>query len=271
MDAGAKTRFEQAATVLGLDAEAKELAWRRIADLGMTPDDPTVVFLAVAGILEKAASDVPRAAAAVSQEIENAARRAVGPVAEAAMVATRASMTRGAEAVVEGARNEIRDAAAKAFDELSARSRVKTTVLSILGVLIVAVVAAGLGYGAGRGQRVLVERQGQALALRADAEHWFDLVAANGDLAKTLRENCASGAKAAYLVQGVRACSVPLWLERPPGAAPASEALSVSAMLDWTNMPGFLWAALGVLAGVLLRKLLVEIGARGSIRWLLDL
>jgi hypothetical protein len=69
MDAGAKSRFEKAADVLEVDPATREIMWRRIADLQLSPDDPAVLFLAVAGILEKAATDIPEAVLSIPGKV----------------------------------------------------------------------------------------------------------------------------------------------------------------------------------------------------------
>ena len=87
MDEGAKSRFERAADVLGVDPAIRETMWRRIGDLQLSPDDPTVVFLAVAGILEKAAIDIPAAISSFPQKIQDGAKEAVKPLTDAAVAA----------------------------------------------------------------------------------------------------------------------------------------------------------------------------------------
>jgi hypothetical protein len=89
MDESAKSRFEKAADALGVDPAMRETMWRRIGDLQLSPDDPTVVFLAVAGILEKAAHDIPAAVATFPQQVRDAARESIDPVTTAAIAATR--------------------------------------------------------------------------------------------------------------------------------------------------------------------------------------
>ena len=84
MHPDAKLNFDRAAQALGLDPATRDLAWRRMMDIGLTPDDPTVVYLAVGGLLEQAAKTIPEAINAVPERVERAAARAVGAVAQAA-------------------------------------------------------------------------------------------------------------------------------------------------------------------------------------------
>ena len=80
----AKLNFDRAAEVFGLDPALRDQTWRRMMDLGVNPDDPLWVYLAVTGLLERAARTIPEAIDAVPERVEQAARRAVGPVAQAA-------------------------------------------------------------------------------------------------------------------------------------------------------------------------------------------
>ena len=66
----AKLNFDQAAEVLGLDPTVRDLTWRRMMDLGLTPDDPVLIYLAVTGLLEKAARTIPEAIDAVPERVE---------------------------------------------------------------------------------------------------------------------------------------------------------------------------------------------------------
>ncbi len=224
MNPEAKTRFDKAAAVLGLDEEAKTLAWRRIGDLQLSADDPTVIFIALAGVLEKAAVDVPAAMRLLPERVEEAARRAVGEVSQSATAAVRADMAETADLVVGNAKSEIQAAALAALRGLALRERVVAPLLVILLALGVGVIALGAGYGLGRADGASIDRRWQALALRADAVDWLGLISANSDVGRILRENCGAGGKAAYLAQGARACTIPLWLDGAPapvaGAGP---------------------------------------------------
>ena len=97
MDPEGKLRFDKAAAALGLDPATRDLTWRRMMDIGIRPDDPTVIYLAVAGLLEKAAQTIPEAIDAVPERVEQAAKRSVGPVAEAASAKVEAAHARLAE------------------------------------------------------------------------------------------------------------------------------------------------------------------------------
>ena len=144
--------------------------------------------------------------------------------------------------------------------------------LVILLALGIGVIALGAGYGLGRADGASIDRRWQALALRADADDWLGLISANSDVGRILRENCGAGGKAAYLAHGARACTIPLWLDGAPapvaGAGPIGWAGFLKLLSDWSLVLG---VAGGVLAGLILRKFLVALGERSSVRWLLEL
>ena len=272
MNPEAKGRFDKAATVLGLDEEARALAWRRIGDLQMSADDPTVIFIALAGVLEKAAVDVPAAMRLLPERVEEAARRAVGEVSQSATSAVRADMAETADRVVGDAKSEIQAAALVALRDVAARERLVAPLLVIALALGVGVIALGAGYGLGRADGAAIDRRWQALALRADADDWLELIAANSDVGRTLRENCAAGGKAAYVVHGARACATPLWLDGAPTPVAGPGPIGLAGFLRWVSDWALAFgAAGGVLAGLILRKVLIALGARSSIQWLVDL
>lgn len=271
MDEGAKSRFEKAADALGVDPMIRETMWRRIGDLQLSPDDPTVVFLAVAGVLEKAAIDVPAAIAAFPQKVREAANEATAPVTAAAIVAAREKVAAEIAKTVEQTRGEVRQAATIALRELSSRREDRSRFLHIAALCLAATVGGASEYAAGRADETEIRRGGEMLPARADAESWLALMRANADMTKTLRENCGVGGKSAYVVQGARACAPPLWLDGPPGA-PASVAGSRITILGWiAGLPAAALLTIGVGFGFALRKIVVEFGRRRSVRWLLDL
>ena len=269
---GAKSRFEKAADALGVDPTIRETMWRRIGDLQLSPDDPTVVFLAVAGLLEKAAIDIPAAISGFPQKVRDAAKRS-GRAVDGYGALRRREKTVAAELAktVEETKGEVRQAATNALRELSVRREGQARFLQIAGLCLVATLGGALGYAAGRADEAQIRRGGEALAARADAESWLALMRANGDMTKTLRENCGTGGKSAYVVQGARACAPPLWLDAPPGA-PANAAGRGFTFMAWiAGLPTAIWAVLGVAVGFFLRKFIVEFGRSRSVRWLLDL
>jgi hypothetical protein len=270
MDAGAKSRFERAADVLGVDPAIREIMWRRIGDLQLSPDDPTVVFLAVAGVLEKAAIDIPAAISGFPQRVQDSAKEAVKPLTDAAVAAARENVAGEIARMVEETKGEVRQAATNALRELSSRREGRARFFQIAVLCLAAALGGGLGYVAGRTDEAQIRHGAEALAARADAESWLALMRANGDLTKTLRDNCDVG-KGVYVVQGARACAPPLWLDAPPGAPANAAGRGLSVMAWVAGLPAAVWATLGLAAGALLRRFLIEFRRSRSVRWLLDL
>lgn len=265
MDENAKSRFEKAADALGVDPSIRETMWRRIGDLQLSPDDPTVVFLAVAGVLEKAANDIPTAIAAFPQKVRDAASET------AAIAAAREKVAAEIARTIEETKGEVRQAATVALRELSSRREGRGRFFQVVGLCLAAAVGGVSGYAGGRADEALIRRGGEALAARDDAESWLTLMRANGDLTKTLRHNCGAGGKGVYVVQGARACAPPLWLDAPPGA-PANGFGRKSTLLGWIGgLPAVAWATIGVAFGFVLRRIVVDFGRRRSVRWLLEL
>jgi hypothetical protein len=144
--------------------------------------------------------------------------------------------------------------------------------LVIALALGIGVIALGTGYGLGRADGASIDRRWQALALRTDADDWLGLIAANSDVGKTLRENCGAGGKAAYLVHGARACTIPLWLDGAPAPVAGPGPVGLAGLLKWVSDWALAFgAAGGVFAGLVLRKILMALGARSSVQWLVDL
>ncbi len=160
MNESAKSRFEKAADTLGVDPATRETMWRRIGDLQLSPDDPTVVFLAVAGVLEKAAQDIPAAVAAFPQQVREAAQQSIEPVTAAAIAATREKIAAEIARTVEGTKGEVRQAAAIALRELYSREESRARFLSIAGLCLIAAFAGALGYFAGRMNEAEIQRGG---------------------------------------------------------------------------------------------------------------
>lgn len=267
---GAKSRFEKAADALGVDPALRETMWRRIGDLQLSPDDPTIVFLAVAGVLEKAAVDIPAAVSDFPKKVREAAKEAVEPVAAAAVATTREKVAAELAKGVEETKGAVRLAAADALQALSSRKENQARFLQIAGLCAATAIGGGLGYAAGHADAVEIRRGGEALTARSDAGSWLALMRVNSDLTKTLRDNCGTGGKGVYVVQGVRACAPPLWLDAPPGT-PTNSGGRAFTLLDWIADLPAIWVALGVMVGFSARRLLMEFGRSRSIRWLLEL
>lgn len=223
-----------------------------------------------AAMLEKATSDIPQAVAEFSDKVRDAARDAVGPVTAAAIIAAQTRIAAEIEKTVEETKAEVRQAATAALREGAEADAGRARVLAAATLVGVGIIAVGIGYGAGRFDHASIRKAGEGLAARADGEHWLNLARANPDLGKTLREHC-DGGKGAYTVHGARACAVPLWLDAASAPA-AGDTSGAPSMVSWIfERSAFFWGVGGLLAGVLIRKFIVESSRLHSVRWLVDL
>lgn len=263
----AKLNFDRAAQALGLDPATRDLAWRRMMDIGLTPDDPTVVYLAVGGLLEQAARTIPAVLNAVPERVEQAAMRAVGPVAEAASARVEAAHASLAE----------RTGAAVAAAAAEHLTRIERTRARSLGLCAVAIVLAsgilcgGTGYWLGRRDTLGLDARWAGLSQRPDASAWLALVAANPDLRDQMSRFCTPAQLRTEAGSNRRYCEVPLWTEgtiAPIGGVPAVIYLSLR---EWLIAWGPAWLMLGAgLAALVGRRLLRRVFAWQPVAWLLD-
>lgn len=261
-----KLLFDKAAEVLGLDLETRDQSWLRMSKLGITPSDPTSIFIVTSGVLDKVASLVTASNDALPERIERAASKAVGPIARAA---------------AQQAAADLHHMAADAADTLTASvkagiAEASTVQRSKLGALVIGIGAAialatGIvGYSLGRSNVSGLATEYGAIVSRADAGTWLGLMQMNPDLNASLRA-CGPGSARARSVEGARYCEVPLWLDasRPPALAGASSVYV--GLMDWLAGWGPLWLlGGGLLAGLLGRKILRATVSWRPIKWLVD-
>jgi hypothetical protein len=267
MHPDAKLNFDRAAQALGLDPATRDLAWRRMMDIGLTPDDPTVVYLAVGGLLEQAARTIPAALYAVPERVEQAAARAVGPVAEAASARVEAAHAALAE------RTGVAVAAAAAA-HLTRIERTRAREVGLWAAAIVlscGILCGGAGYWLGRRDTLGLDTRWAGLSQRSDASAWLILVAANPDLREQMSRFCTPAQLKLDAALNRRYCEVPLWTEgtiAPVGGVPAVIYLSLR---EWFIAWGPAWLMLGAgLAALVGRRLLRRVFAWRPVAWLLD-
>lgn len=218
--------------------------------------------------LEKTAEGLPTAVEEFPERVREAAREAMGPVTAAAILAAKVKIEKEIEATVEESKGAVRLAAAGALQSVADLSASRTRILTAGAIALAAFLAGGAGYSLGRLDQAEIKRGMESLALRADADEWLRLATANTDLKVTLEENCSG--KNEFISQGKRACSVPLWLE-PAGPSLNGEAPSASIGSALIASGPAVWGLLGLIAGILARKFILELTRLRSARWLLDL
>ncbi|MBP2498199.1 hypothetical protein ABID82_006926 [Methylobacterium sp. PvP062] len=266
MHPDAKLNFDKAAEVFGLDPALRDLTWRRMTDLGVNPDDPLWVYLAVTGLLEKAARTIPEAVDAVPARVEQAARRAVGPVAQAASARVEAAHAMLAQTT--GA--AVAASASEHFRKME-RTRAHEVGLWAAGIVLASgIVCGGVGYRIGRAETTSVTAQWSALSTRADGSEWLKLIAANADMREQMVKSCGPHQHKTDPIQKRQYCEFPLWVEGT--VAPVGgfwDALSFSVrswLLDWGA--GWLVVAAGLTVLVARRVLRAVIGWQPA-AWLL--
>ena len=262
-----KVRFDKYAAALGLDTAERDWAWRALLDCGMEPNQPASLFVVVAGILRLAGKTLPG-------QIEDAARRATGEVADAAAARVAAAQAELASQVgeqVASAAEATLDRRQEALNRLAVRSIAATVAVVLLGAVVI---GGGVGYGWGRAETADLGREWAALASRADAAAWVRLAEVNPDLRAALREACGPGGPNRITTGGTAACNVPLWLEgavaapRGAGGVTGIWRAILDSLAEWSPLVllgvGFGVATVGrKMARLTLRWL--------PLRWLLDL
>jgi hypothetical protein len=263
--------FLSAAAALNLPPAAKDAAFARMRALGLSPDDPAAIHIAVAASLEAVAGDLVARIDAAPRAMQDAAKRAVQPVAEAAAERARASMDDLQERSAADIGEAVGKAAEAAFGSLERGLSARVGAVWVMALAIVVIVALMVGDWIGVARHVAAANEWAAFAERTDAAWWAALIRAN-DANATLTDFCGSGMNGLGVQDGRRWCRMPLWLDTPP--SPGSPAtLSVwSASIGWLNQwsPLTLLAA-GLVGGLLLRRLAKLVTCPKPIRWLLEI
>lgn len=272
MDVEAKTRFQKACQAAGLDAETTTRSWELLRDLALNPDDPTTIVLAVSGRLEMLARALPA-------QLEEATRKgtaAVATAAKSAIAVAQAQSKASQDATVATVGKEIAATVDKAVARRAQAFDRSTLAAAVLAFSLGLLAAFGGGWAFGRSQSVEVAGAIGARLTASDGRTWSTLMA-NNDVAAAIAEYCRPGSRNVNIIDGGKACNVPLWLERsataPGGAvsvAPAAGQLPelATAWLAGLN-PWWLLVA-GLLAGTFARKLVRSVLRFPPLAWLLD-
>jgi hypothetical protein len=267
----------------GLTEAAKDKAWRRMQDAGVTPDDP-INFVVVAGVALESQTDELRGEAelivtsiqSAPAVIHEAAKRAVGLVAKAAAAKAGADLSAMATQIAGEVGDKI---AAEAADSILRIEKAQTKGLRLkvgaglaAAFVLCALVFFGMGAGYGGRRAVQFDASWQSLGTRGDAGTWAALMAVNPDVAASLRGSCASGMSGLITQGGSRACRLPLWLDAPPAPASTSSLSAAWVAVDWLGQYSPLaLLGIGLLGGLLLRRAAKLVGGLGPVAWLLDL
>jgi hypothetical protein len=259
----AKLQFIKAAEVHGLDPESRERAWNRMVALGVTPDDPLSITMAVSVVLENAAEAVPKALASLPGQIADATTQSSEIVANA--VSRR--LLRANFATTFGKR--IGQAATDHFNSAEHLRRLRVSSVMVTCACALFVGATAIGFHFGEIDRARTNAEWSELINRADAASWLRLANLNPAVERALA-TCTSGANS-FRENGSLACRLPLWLEEPPSPnamfAEAERLFNIRAWLAW---PPFWMAALGFSVGTFGRKLIRKVSKSQAIKWIFD-
>ncbi len=130
-----------------------------------------MVYLAVGGLLEQAARTIPAALDTVPERVEQAAARAVGPVADAASARVEAAHA----ALAERTGTAVAEAAAAHFTRIE-RTRMREAGFWAAALFLVcAFLCGGAGYWLGRGDTRGLDAKWAGVTQRADAGAWLAL------------------------------------------------------------------------------------------------
>lgn len=254
-----KTQFEKACEVLGLDDVRRDKAWSQIRDLGLNPDDPTTIFLAVAGTLDKAVTDLPAAINDLPGRITKAANDAVFKVAKAAQLQVAAE--HATLSVSTG--QAVAKSAADFFEAEIAHRRLKVSAVIAASALVIAVLCGMIGFWLGSWNLGILDASIRSWASRGDIQTIADLMAANPDFSRAIVNACGSGSENVVVAEGLRNCRIPLWLDAGGMVLPPSP-ISATLSSMWNGGFGFLNGfrpftilLFGIVGGLLLRKLVI--------------
>lgn len=263
-----KLAFDRWCTAFGIEGERRDRLWSIMLQNSLTPDDVNVYFLGAAGVLEKVADMVTASNDALPAKMNAVGKRLVAQVGEAATAQATANLNRMSSEAAASMFETVKAAIA----ETVASQRVKLGAGLIGGAVAIFLAGNVLGWNVGSSNVSSVSTEWAATVARNDSRTWLQVMAANPDLNASIRNYCGTGSTRARVVNGARACDVPLWLEGAVAPASTGTVSGVSSsVLDWLYGWGPVWLlTFGLLAGLLGRKLLRATVSWKPLRWILD-
>lgn len=263
-----KLKFDRWCEAFGIDGERRDRLWVIMLQSGLSPHDEATYFLAASGVLEKVADLVIASNEALPARVEEAAKRAVGPVAEAAT-----AKVEGAHANLAKNLSEVVKTSVTAhLKQVETRRSLGLGGFIVAGGVLCAVAGGHFGWAIGRSDVSGLESRWAALAGRSDSAKWMQLIEANPNLADTLSANCPVGSPNRWSQMGAAACRVPMWLEDVRTPTPAGTVQSTyQSVTEWLaswNMIALVMVS--ALAGLFGAKAVRTFRALGPIRWLVD-
>lgn len=205
-----KLRFDRWCDAFGIDGERRDRLWSIMMQHGLDPDDVNVYFLGAAGVLEKVADFVKSSNDALPARIEEAARSAVGPIAEAAAAkveAAHAALTSDVGQRV----SELTERRLAAYERERAW---KWNVTLIAGSASLLAAGCLVGYGIGATNVSGLAADIAVFAKRADAAAWLQLMATTPDITESVEKFCNPASPETFkMLTGRRACGIWFWMD----------------------------------------------------------
>jgi hypothetical protein len=264
----ARLQWEKIARVFQLDDVTRDRTWHRMSDLGISPDDPVMVLLALAGLVEKAAAEVPAAIKSIPERTDAAASHIAQRVLNTAIQGLRDNQQKDAEIIGK----KIARQATKHFTSFEHLRRLRVSA-EIAGLAIAIAIGCGMtAYTLGRASVPQISAEWTAFMKQPDAPYWRSLAQANAGLAEYITSHCGPGGTDAFVDKGINACKLPLWMEsraEPEQSVLATAQRYVSPWLP--GRPDLILLAAGFFAAIFGRKLIRCVTTWRPLRWLFDL
>lgn len=266
--AALRTRLERASDAFGLSKEGRDLTLSQVFGSQQSPDDPTVVVAVMANYTREIAAPLVQAIEGLPAAIDDASKKAVGQVVKGATARVEEAHARLTENVGEA----VGVIAADHLARVEKRREVRIGANLIAVALALVIVAGFAGWRMGKADTAGLTAEWAALVQRSDSPAWASMIAANPDLNSSIRNNCGAGSPRSRVVQGARVCEIPLWLEGAAAPAATGPVAGVYvSLLDALAGWGPLWLlGGGLIAGLLLRKLLRAFVSWKPVAWLVD-
>lgn len=268
MNINARLQWEKIARVFQLDDVTRDRTWHRMSDLGISPDDPVMVLLALAGLIEKAAAEVPAAIQSIPERTDAAASQVAQRVLNTAIQGLRANQQKDAEIIGE----KIARRATKHFASFEHLRRLRVSA-EIAGVAIAIALGCGLtAYTLGRASVPQIGAEWAEFMKRPDALMWRSLAQVNTGEMDLIISRCSPGGAGAFTDGGIKACRLKLWMESREEPTQSVLAVGRAYVSPWLpSRPDLVPLVAGFFAAIFGRKLIRRVTKWRPVQWLFDL
>ncbi|MBB3938112.1 hypothetical protein [Aureimonas phyllosphaerae] len=257
--------------------ETRDARWRMLRDLNLTAHDELLISLVASGRMEELVTQFARSASSidalpetVAAAVRSASREVLGPVTKAATEQVKAAHA----TLAASTGHEVASSATAYLDREFQRRRFTVSAGVLLVGVLVMLLVGYVGHSLGARSSISTNTTIAAIANRPDTQTVLSLLAANPDLKASIGTWCGSGTGRVTVVEGVRNCSLPLWIDGR-SAAPAQTPNAGPLVSMWNAGASFLNRFSGptiafafLILGVLLRKIILTVGKAPGVKWL---